>query len=651
MRRQTATLGPIVGLAAALSFAAPIAAQGPPEPKVQFVGGLRQLLEATAGQYGDEGPGVLAAIESMRVALVRWDAGIDAYERQAASEDESAGLHVSLGLMYLDRRRIDDALNELDMAARLDTTTADIRTLQAFAYGLTGRTAETTRALTEAAALDPRSPAAAYRLAQHLMKVGRGDRAVPELERFRTLVWRVLTESPGAEAAGVPFARVDLLREAPGVAPIFPPALYASGFESLRDGRYDEAVVRFSEAAALDPLVASPIAASEEMRRGAAALRQGQLAAAIAHLRSAVESAAGEAEAHRMLGMAYWADEQYDNSVDQLQAAIRLRPDDERARVALGAALEAGGRLTEAEQAFKDAIQAVPVSGQAHYRLGGLYQSQRWSDALRALRSAADLNPVVGLDPLFQTMVRAALAQPDFDAAIGAAVRRIEVNPNNPEAHRSLADIYVQQGYEAEALAEYSAALLIDRQDADAYSGLAQGHVRAGRYADALDAGRRAVAIDPHQRAAQFALASALVRLGRREEGARELETFRRLQAQAQAAERRDLELKMLRQEAMASLARGDDDEALEAFRQVVAYEPAAASDYLSFGLVLKQVGRHAEAIEQFEKALELRADPDVCRVLADSHEALGHLAESRAYRELYAQMKAERLRKAGWNR
>jgi Flp pilus assembly protein TadD len=70
--------------------------------------------------------------------------------------------------------------------------------------------------------------------------------------------------------------------------------------------------------------------------------------------------------------MAYWADEQYNNAVDQFTTAIRLRPGDERSRLALADVLVAAGNLADAEPALKETIQAVPRSGQAHYNLGRL---------------------------------------------------------------------------------------------------------------------------------------------------------------------------------------------------------------------------------------------------------------------------------------
>ena len=105
--------------------------------------------------------------------------------------------------------------------------------------------------------------------------------------------------------------------------------------------------------------------------------------------------------------MAYWADEQYESGIEQFKTAIRLRSDDERARVALGEVLLAAGKFAEAEQALKDTIRTLPDSGQAHYNLGRLYDlQQKWSDAAQMFHEAANLNPVVGLDYLYQTIAR-----------------------------------------------------------------------------------------------------------------------------------------------------------------------------------------------------------------------------------------------------
>ena len=622
-----------------------------PDPKDKFVGALREFLEAIAGQYGDEGVRGRTAIDAMELALAEWDQAIAADEAAAASQSQTAELHGALGLIYLDRRRVEDALREFASAIRLDSGRADIHTLRGFAYGLIDRPADAAQEFREAAALAPGDPTTSYRLAQQLRNSGQPEQAANALKQFRQSREETWARPIGDGVVASPFIRVDLLRQVAGVAPIFPPARYADGFTALRKGRYSAAIASFRKAADADPLMGAG-ATTQSTVAGAAALRQGRITAALVQLRVAAESAPEEAEIRRVLGMAYWADEQYDKSIEQFKAAIRLRPEDERSRVALGDVLVADGKLAEAEQAFIAAIEAVPDSGQAYYNLGRLYDFQQRSvEAAQAFQLAASLNPVVGFDHLYQTIARVRFAQPDLEGAIDAATKRIEVNPNNADAHRALGEMYLQQGRHDEALTELLAALLINPRSGESFLGIAQVQLRTGRFAEAVWASRRALEVEPALNAARYALATALVRSGRPEDAARELEQFQQLQAEAQIREQRDWDLKMLKQEASVSLAKEDYAAAIAVLQKVVSYEPDAAVSHLNLGLVLKKLGQHREAIDQLSKARDLKAGPEVYRLLAEAYESMGQLEESQANRATYERMKEERLRKTGWVR
>jgi tetratricopeptide (TPR) repeat protein len=634
------------------SRAAPQAASvaRPPEPKDRFVEALRQFLQAIAGQYGDEGSSVWAAIDAMGMAIADWDRAVEADEMAAASQPRTADLHGALGLIYLDRRRLDEALREFTTASRLDSKRADIHTFRGLALSLADQPAAATEAFAAAAALDPDDPTTSYRLAQHLAKTGQPDHAAKARQQFRVAQQKRLAQSRGDKMPSR-FVSVDLVRQAANVAPIFPPALYFNGFVALKQGRYLDAVTRFREAAAVDPLTASG-GAIERTRQAASELRQGQLSEAVEHLRPLAQSAPDVSETHRVLGMAYWADERFDNAIEQFRAAIRLRSDDERAHVALADVLVAAGKLSDAEQALKDAIRTVPRSGQARYNLGRLYDlQQKWSDAAQMFEAAGDFNPVVGLDYLYQTIARSYLSLPDFDAAVAAATKRIDANPNNAEAHRVLGDLYLQQGRDDEALTELLAALLINPQSAQSYGGIAQAHLRAARYPEAEEASRRALEIDPAHTASRYALAMTLIRSGRADEGAKELERYRQLKAEVEQREQRDLELKMLHQEASASLAKEDYATAIAALQKAVPYESTAPSAYLNLGVVMKKAGRHQEAIQYLVRAAELKAGPDAYRLLAEVYESLGETQESQRYQAAYTRAKGERLQQTGWIR
>ena len=414
--------------------------------KNQFVAAVSQLAEALAGTYGDEGRGISSAIGALDRMRIQWDDAIRVYERMLAGVADNAEVHVALGTVYLDRHRIDDALRELAAAGRLDPRRADVYTLSALAHGLAGRHQEAAQALLEASSRDGSNPLTFYGLGQQLIDNGQRDQATAALRTFQALQQKRSSGPGGRSESPAPFERASLLRQAPGVAPIFALHVYRQAFARLFDGSYEQAVAEFTRAASGDPLVADSTSGTAVEEAGAL-LRRGQLSSALSRLEAAVAVAPNRSEAHRMLGVAYWADGQYENSFAQLRAAIRLVPDDERSRTALADVLVDSGRFVEAEQALKEMVQTIPDSGPAHYRLGQLHQIQSLlAAAVRELEAAVALDPLVGLDRLYETIGGLYVSQADFDGAVAAYVKRVDVNPNNPDAHRKLGEIYSCRG-------------------------------------------------------------------------------------------------------------------------------------------------------------------------------------------------------------
>jgi tetratricopeptide (TPR) repeat protein len=614
--------------------------------KNEFVAALRQFAESAAGSYGDEGSRIVSSLDAMSGALLGWDAAIRAFELTAGGAGHSADFHVALGSVYLERSRVQDALREFAAAGQLDPRRADAQELAAMAYDLAGDPAAAARALEHASMLDARNPVTWYNLSQHLERLGQQNKAQDARHAFQHLQ----SELPQAQG-GIPairFERVNLLRQVAGVAPIFPPLLYAPGLQFLTAGRYEQAIASLREAAARDPLHTSLPGGPVTM--AGAALRQGQLQAGISRLRAAVARAPDQAEAHRILGVAHWADEQYDRSMTALNQAVRLNPQDERSRMALADVLGTAGRSAEAEQVLKETIQMEPESGQAHYRLGQLYQAQSLLPlAIQELEKAAALNPLVGLDHLYETIGGLYVNQASLDAAVAAYGKRIDANPNSAEAHRKLGEIYFLQGRHDEALTEFSVTHLLDPASADAYAASGQVYLRLARYADAVTASRRAIALDAEHQKARYTLGTSLMRLGQIEEGQRELELFQKMVAASAASLQRRSELDAIKLDASRSLARGDHTAAISLLRQAIAYEPDRAPPYLDLGLALIKAGQHAEALASFMNAKELADSADLHRYLSDVYRTLGRVEdserESTLYLQLVEQSKEQRLR------
>ncbi len=356
------------------------------------------------------------------------------------------------------------------------------------------------------------------------------------------------------------------------------------------------------------------------------------------------------AEAHRVLGTAYWIDGQLDPSIEELKAAILANPRDERSWATLSEVLVSGGRLADAERLLKEAVKIFPESGLARYNLGRLYHvTGKYSDASLELEQAARLRVLGGGDALFKVLGTIYAGVSDFEHAAEAQTRLIAMSPRSAEAHQKLGEARVGQDRYEEALAEFLMTLLIDPKRSDALGAAAQVYLRTGHFAEAAEMARRAVELDPALKNARYALGTALIRLGRSEEGNRQLDEFRRLQEQAAASDRRKFELEHIERDAVASLSNAEYEKAAGLLQQAITYESAAPT-YLALGFALLEAGRHAEAVVNLKKASELQAGPDAHRYLAEAYRALGRLDESRMEQELYRHamedLKTERLRK-----
>ena len=607
--------------------------------KTEFVDSLRRFAESAAGSYGDEGARLASEVDAAQRALDAWDRAIVAYESTARSAPSSSDAHAALGSVYLDRSRITDALPEFAAAARLDARRADVHTMSAMAYELAADTRNALAEREKAAALSPRDIVLLY-----LAAAAHADEDSPaaiEADRRVDAVHLV-----AGDTAAIQFDRVGLLRQLPGIAPIFPPHRYVAGFRLLERGRYADGLSALRRALASDPLVAS--APNGPAAVAGARLRRGQLQAALSELRAATTSRDSEVE--RVRGVAYWADEQDADSIGALRSALRIKPDDERARIALADVLRAAGQSDEAERLLKDTVAVMPESGQAHHRLAQLYQSRSLvAEAAAELARAAACSPLVGLDYLYDTLGGLYATQAAFDRAVGAYRRRIDVNPNNADAHGKLGQIYALQGGFEAALAEFDVAQRLDPHNADAFTGAGQIDLRLGRFADAVRVSRQALALDARQQKARFTLGTALVRLGNSVEGQRELDAFQRDVDDTAAARRRVLEANTLERDAARAEEALDHTQAAALLQRALDLVPGDWRLEVKVAEVLVAAGQPADALRHLAKAAQSEDRAEIHAVAARAYAALGQ-ADERAreetrFRQLLERRKEERLK------
>jgi len=604
-----------------------------------FVEGLSELTDAVAGTYGDEGARIGPALDKMAAGLAEWDRAIQAYESRLTSELPGAQprvalqMRVTLGEMYVERGRLADALRELDAASRLEPQRADLHLLRGLVLDASAKSTDAGEAFRSAWALDASDPIKAYYVFHHAATTGNTKDMQGARETLAAGYLRLLHD--GARAKASPFVGIELLQDSAEGTPILSSVAYSQGYAHLEHGDYDEAIAEFRKAAAIDPLVTDPAARSASMMQAVAALRQGRLAEA----RSLLEGATAlqdSSEAHRVLGLTYWADSQDDKSIEQLEIAIRGNPRDERSRLALARVLTSAGRDSDAERALRETIHALPDSALARWWLGWGYERlNRFADARREFELVA-ADAVAGRSQFYASIGRLAGGAADVPGAIAAFARAVSASPNDPIVHKYLAGALLQQDRADEAFVELVAALLIDPLDADAHAGVGQIHLDAGRYDQAVGALRRAVELSANDAEARYALATALMRLGNTQEAVRELERFEQAQRQMQATRRRGLALGVLKEEAALHAAEGRPDRSASLWQQVVDQEPGRPSNHLGLAAALASAGRIDAAIAHYEKAVTLGADPVVYRRLAELYAKVGRTDDAARARAMY---------------
>lgn len=619
-RRSRSAAGgvPALAVVAWMLLAWPAAAQ-----HHAFVDALVELTAALPGTYGDEGEPARSALERLERGLAEWDQTLREYEanveaiRPAATPTRVIEMHRTMGMFYLARGRIDDAVRELSAAA----ARAPEPLFQLFlglAHEAAGRPAAALAAYAAAAAQAPADPVAAYMHADASLRSGAPVPAAA-LETLTVAAGRIAAGEYAADPD--PFLVTDLYPDTATGSPTFVTWWFADLLKSIERREYAAALAQARSAAGRDPLLGTP---SPALRRGAAALRSGRVADAIEQFEEAVRAAPGS-EAHRMLGVAYWLSAEPARSVGHLEQAARLDPTNERARLILARVLEDAGEPARAEQILRQIVEDIPSSATAHYRLGRLHAAaSRTEDAVRAYEAAAAIGALAGEAPVLIDIGELHRRELDAARAEAAFARAVRLRPNDAVAHRERGRALLDLEQPEAALVELAAALLIDPDDYLSYLAIGQIHLDAGRFAPAASMLTRAVAVDPDKPEAHYALASVMARSGRGEDAMGHLVTFARLQEKAFEDQRRRIDLSTSRMQAGALADRGEFDGAVKVWTRILADWGDIAAHHAGLAAALDGLGQVERAAEHYEKALTLEADTAVYRDLVAFYERHG---------------------------
>ena len=202
------------------------------------------------------------------------------------------------------------------------------------------------------------------------------------------------------------------------------------------------------------------------------------------------------------------------------------------------------------------------------------------------------------------------------DAAVKAFAAELRHHPDHLEAARQLGLGFSQLGQHPRAIAQLEALAARRPQDGESWRALGYAYMRAGRPRDAETALRRAIALPPASALEHRDLGYVLAQTEREDE--------------ARAEYRQAIALDPKETGARVNLAnldrkQGNFERALAGFREAALRDSSLALAVRGEALVLRQLGRDAEAAAAYRRLLELDPGDHASRLEAvQLHDALG---------------------------
>ena len=269
--------------------------------------------------------------------------------------------------------------------------------------------------------------------------------------------------------------------------------------------------------------------------------RNGRLADAERLCQEVLAGQPENAEALRAIGIIAFQSGNLAAAESYLRRAVTHHPDDARAHNNLGGVFQSNGRHADAEAAFQRALDCDPLLADAHFNLGlHHHQAGRTAEAAGHYRRTLDLEP--GMAEARQNLARldeqkaAAFAsttpsaaereaadlyrQGHLEEALAVCRQILETHPDHVEALNFAAAVALEMDDTLQAIAYLKTALGRQPTYVDARVNLGNALRKQDNMSAAIEEYERAIEIEPNHAAAHANLGNALHRSGKSDQAA-----------------------------------------------------------------------------------------------------------------------------------
>jgi len=247
---------------------------------------------------------------------------------------------------------------------------------------------------------------------------------------------------------------------------------------------------------------------SDYLNAGLAELyaRTGRIRDAVLEAQDILKRDGNNLEARRLLGRIYLrslgdmqagtqSQEILKLAIEQYEQIVKLDPKSVEDHLLLGRLYRLNNELLKSENEFKIAVSISPDSEEAVTTLAYLYNEE--GDSARALNVLNAIPEAARTAKLYSALGFTYEQQKDYKQAVEAFRRSSELDHDNLDAVRGLAQNLMNDGQTEAALEQYKAIAEADPSDAQSYMRIAEIDRRNGKYDQALEVLKKASALVP----------------------------------------------------------------------------------------------------------------------------------------------------------
>jgi serine/threonine-protein kinase len=231
-------------------------------------------------------------------------------------------------------------------------------------------------------------------------------------------------------------------------------------------GQTSAAITELKQALAQQPNSAEATLELAEAYKAA-----GSLTDAEAAYKKAIDLQPNYWSCYNKLGAFYFVHGRYADAAQQFQKVVSLVPDNVRGYNNLGGSYQALGRYRDAISLYEQMLKRSPTD-QGYSNVGTCYYyTGRYSDAAAAYAKATVMSPssyryFANLGDAYRWIPGdEQKSTAAYDSAIALALKQVELNSRNADAHSRLAECLAKRGRITDAQNEIAAALRIDAND------------------------------------------------------------------------------------------------------------------------------------------------------------------------------------------